>query len=83
MKGALKAVKRTPFLVTSKVGMATKSQDPEINELVRKFSGLEEVTGKLLKDAVAFKDVVTGSFILHHLPSLPQRPTSLPFHDRP
>ncbi|KAK4057001.1 BAR adaptor protein Hob1 [Microbotryomycetes sp. JL221] len=58
MKGAIKSIKRAPHMLTSKVGMATKSTDAETDELVRKFTGLEDYTTKLLKDSQTFRDAV-------------------------
>ncbi|KDE04005.1 hypothetical protein MVLG_05507 [Microbotryum lychnidis-dioicae p1A1 Lamole] len=59
MKGALKSIKRAPHLLTSKVGMTTKSSDAETDELVRKFTGLEEYTANLLKDTTTFRDNIS------------------------
>ncbi|KAF5338431.1 hypothetical protein D9758_012229 [Tetrapyrgos nigripes] len=62
MKGFTKAVKRTPFLVTSKVGMSKKSNDPEFDSMQRDFSILETAVEKLLKDTKVFTDGVNGLF---------------------
>ncbi|BGP18419.1 BAR adaptor protein Hob1 [Rhodosporidiobolus nylandii] len=45
------------------MGMATKSQDEETNELVRKFGGLEEYTAKLTKDTSSFREAVSSMLI--------------------
>ncbi|ORY42977.1 hypothetical protein BCR35DRAFT_311239 [Leucosporidium creatinivorum] len=58
MKGALKSIKRAPHMLTSRVGMSTKSNDAETDELVRKFAGLEDYTGKLVKDTSTFRDAI-------------------------
>ncbi|EJD55053.1 BAR-domain-containing protein [Auricularia subglabra TFB-10046 SS5] len=63
MKGMLKAVKRTPHMVTTKVGMSKKSTDPEFDEYSRKFAAMEGATDKLLKDAKLFTENVMG--LLH------------------
>ncbi|GAA5883789.1 hypothetical protein JCM16303_002373 [Sporobolomyces ruberrimus] len=60
MKGFGKALARAPHAFTSKVGLATKSSDPETDELVRKFTSLEEQTGKLVKDTSNFREAIAG-----------------------
>ncbi|KAF9001389.1 BAR-domain-containing protein [Hymenopellis radicata] len=62
MKGFTKAVKRTPFMVTSKVGMSKKSNDPEFDEYQHHFANMEQASEKLLKDTKAFMDAVNGLF---------------------
>ncbi|KAL0945539.1 hypothetical protein HGRIS_014701 [Hohenbuehelia grisea] len=62
MKGLAKAVKRTPFMVTSKVGMSKKSTDPEFDDYQRHFSDMEKATEKLLKETKAFIEGVTNLF---------------------
>ncbi|KAK7029701.1 BAR adaptor protein Hob1 [Paramarasmius palmivorus] len=62
MKGFTKTIKRTPFMVTSKVGMAKKSNDPEFDDYERHFSAMETAVEKLLKDTKAFTDAVNGLF---------------------
>ncbi|KAH7883953.1 hypothetical protein F5I97DRAFT_1938590 [Phlebopus sp. FC_14] len=62
MKGFTKAIKRTPHLVTSKVGFAKKSSDPEFDDYNRHFTALEQSTEKLLKDTKAFIEAVTSLF---------------------
>ncbi|KAE9409391.1 BAR-domain-containing protein [Gymnopus androsaceus JB14] len=62
MKGFVKSVKRTPFMVTSKVGMSKKSNDPEFDDYQRHFSAMETAVEKLLKDTKAFTDAVNGLF---------------------
>ncbi|KAK0557436.1 BAR adaptor protein Hob1 [Tilletia horrida] len=58
MRGITKALARTPHLVTSRVGMANKSQDAEFNTLNGKFAIVEQSSEKLLKDAVVFRESV-------------------------
>ncbi|GAA5856916.1 hypothetical protein JCM8547_008463 [Rhodosporidiobolus lusitaniae] len=60
MKGIGKAFARAPHMLKGSVGMGTKSQDPEVNELVRKFGGLEEYTAKLVKDSSSFREAVAN-----------------------
>ncbi|KAJ3724298.1 BAR-domain-containing protein [Lentinula guzmanii] len=62
MKGFVKTVKRTPFMVTSKVGMSKKSNDPEFDDYQRHFSSMEQAVEKLLKDTKAFTDAVNSLF---------------------
>ncbi|EPQ61224.1 BAR-domain-containing protein [Gloeophyllum trabeum ATCC 11539] len=62
MKGITKAIKRTPHLVTTKVGMSKKSVDPEFDDYQRRFASLEQATEKLLKDTKAFTDAVNHLF---------------------
>ncbi|TFK76658.1 BAR-domain-containing protein [Pluteus cervinus] len=62
MKGIGKAISRTPFTVTSKIGMAKKSSDPEFEEYQRNFASLETATEKMLKDTKAFIESVNRLF---------------------
>ncbi|KAL5535090.1 HOB1 [Sanghuangporus sanghuang] len=62
MKGITKAIKRTPHLVTAKVGMSKKSSDPEFDDYQRKFTAIEETVEKLLKDCKKFTEAVTNLF---------------------
>ncbi|KAF6766426.1 hypothetical protein DFP72DRAFT_866466 [Ephemerocybe angulata] len=62
MKGIGKALARTPFAVTSRIGMAKKSNDPEFDDWHRQFTAVEGGTDKLLKDTKAFTDAVTTLF---------------------
>ncbi|KAK0207971.1 hypothetical protein DFS33DRAFT_1379521 [Desarmillaria ectypa] len=62
MKGFTKAVKRTPFMVTSKVGMSKKSNDPEFDDYQRHFTDMEKASEKLIKDVKSFLDAVNGLF---------------------
>ncbi|KAF8887749.1 hypothetical protein BD779DRAFT_1645412 [Infundibulicybe gibba] len=62
MKGIGKAIKRTPFTVTSKIGMSKKSTDPEFDDYQRHFTVLEGAAEKLLKDTKAFTEAVSNLF---------------------
>lgn len=62
MKGFGKALARTPFTVTSKIGMSKKSTDPEFDDWHKQFQGIEAGTDKLLKDTKAFTEAVTTLF---------------------
>ncbi|EKM60361.1 uncharacterized protein PHACADRAFT_246220 [Phanerochaete carnosa HHB-10118-sp] len=62
MKGIGKAFARTPHMITSKVGLSKKSNDPEFDDYNRRFSTLESAAEKLLKDTKAFDDAVTNLF---------------------
>ncbi|KIK70350.1 hypothetical protein GYMLUDRAFT_32353 [Collybiopsis luxurians FD-317 M1] len=62
MKGFVKSVKRTPHMITSKVGMSKKSNDPEFDDYQRHFTSMEHAVEKLLKDTKAFTDAVNGLF---------------------
>ncbi|KAL4069323.1 hypothetical protein J3A83DRAFT_4250523 [Scleroderma citrinum] len=62
MKGFTKAIKRTPHLVTSKVGFSKTSSDPEFDDYNRHFAALEQATEKLLKDTKAFTEAVISLF---------------------
>ncbi|EGN92669.1 hypothetical protein SERLA73DRAFT_116945 [Serpula lacrymans var. lacrymans S7.3] len=72
MKGFTKAIKRTPHLVTAKVGFAKKSSDPEFDDYGRHFAALEQSTEKLLKDTKAYSEAVVAlvtsasGFANHH-----------------
>jgi amphiphysin len=58
MKGFAKAMKRTPHLMTSKVGLSKKSNDPEFDDYQRQFVTLEQATEKLLKDTKVFSEAI-------------------------
>lgn len=62
MKGFGKAIQRTPFAVTSKMGMSKKSSDAEFDNYQRSFTALEQGTEKLLKDTKAFTEAVNSLF---------------------
>ncbi|KAH7906321.1 hypothetical protein BJ138DRAFT_1071871 [Hygrophoropsis aurantiaca] len=62
MKGFGKVIKRTPHLVTSKVGFAKNSSDPEFDDYNRHFISLEKATEKLLKDTKLFSEAVINLF---------------------
>ncbi|KAI0271596.1 BAR-domain-containing protein [Gloeopeniophorella convolvens] len=62
MKGLTKAIKRTPHMMGSKVGMSKKSNDPEFDDYQRNFATLESATEKFLKDTKAFSDAVNTLF---------------------
>lgn len=66
MKGLAKAIKRTPHLMTSKVGLATKSSDPQFDALNQRFTALEKHAEKLLKDSSTFRDAVKSKCIFPH-----------------
>ncbi|PLW16008.1 hypothetical protein PCANC_16595 [Puccinia coronata f. sp. avenae] len=62
----LKAVKRTPHVITTKVGMAKTSSDPEVDELKRQFVTVEEESAKLQKDAKAYREAVLKMLTSSH-----------------
>ncbi|KAJ7239026.1 BAR-domain-containing protein [Mycena haematopus] len=62
IKGIGKTIKRTPFLVTSKVGMAKKSTDPEFDDYQRHFGTMEKAAETLLKDTKSFTDAINSLF---------------------
>ncbi|KIK04304.1 hypothetical protein K443DRAFT_676060 [Laccaria amethystina LaAM-08-1] len=62
MKGIGKALARTPFAVTSKIGMAKKSSDPEFSDYERHFASLEKGAEKIIKDTKAFSEAVAALF---------------------
>ncbi|CAK5279876.1 unnamed protein product [Mycena citricolor] len=62
MKGLTKTIKRTPFMVTSKVGMSKKSQDTEFDDYQRHFANMEKASEKLLKDTKSFTNAVNSLF---------------------
>ncbi|EST07706.1 Src homology-3 domain protein [Kalmanozyma brasiliensis GHG001] len=63
MKGLAKAMKRTPHLMTSRIGMAAKSSDSAFDSLNMRFTSLEKLTEKLLKDASSFRDAVKNMLL--------------------
>ncbi|KAF9785895.1 BAR-domain-containing protein [Thelephora terrestris] len=62
MKGISKAVKRTPHMVTTKVGMSKRSVDKDFDELNRNFGAIEVSTDKILKDAAQFCEQAKAMF---------------------
>ncbi|KAF5392622.1 hypothetical protein D9757_002121 [Collybiopsis confluens] len=60
MKGFVKSVKRTPHMITTKVGMSKKSNDPEFDDYQRHFASMEQAVEKLIKDTKSFTDAVNG-----------------------
>ncbi|KAH9964521.1 hypothetical protein BC827DRAFT_1187647 [Russula dissimulans] len=62
MKGITKAIMRTPHMVTTKVGMSKKSNDPEFDDYQRNFAILETAAEKFLKDTKTFTDAVNTLF---------------------
>jgi amphiphysin len=62
MKGIGKALARTPFAVTSKIGMSKKSTDPEFDDYQRNFTSLEQAAEKLIKDTKAFTEAIIALF---------------------
>ncbi|KAJ3576273.1 hypothetical protein NP233_g537 [Leucocoprinus birnbaumii] len=66
MKGIGKALARTPFQVTSKIGMSKKSKDVEFDDYNRHFSNLETAAERLIKDTKVFCEAVTSLFTHGH-----------------
>ncbi|EKM83672.1 hypothetical protein AGABI1DRAFT_66540 [Agaricus bisporus var. burnettii JB137-S8] len=66
MKGIGKALARTPFQVTSKIGMSKKSKDAEFDDLDRHFASLETAAERLIKETKTFCDAVTSLFTHGH-----------------
>lgn len=62
MKGFVKGIKRTPHMVTTKVGMSKKSSDSEFDDYQRHFGVMEGAVEKLLKDSKAFIEAVISLF---------------------
>lgn len=62
MKGFTKAMKRTPHMMTSRVGLSKKSNDPEFDDYHRQFVALEQGAEKLLKDTKLFTESITSLF---------------------
>lgn len=63
MKGIAKAMKRTPHLMTSRIGKAAKTTDPAFDSLNQRFTNLEKLSDKLLKDASTFRDTVKNMLL--------------------
>ncbi|KAN0062604.1 BAR adaptor protein Hob1 [Thecaphora frezii] len=63
MKGFTKAIKRTPHLMSSRVGIASKSSDPQFDALQQRFAALEKLAEKLLKDSATFRDAVKNMLL--------------------
>ncbi|KAJ7226087.1 hypothetical protein GGX14DRAFT_423794 [Mycena pura] len=62
MKGLTKSIKRTPFKVTSAVGMSKKSTDPEFDDYQRHFGNMEKAAEKFMKDTKSFTEAVNTMF---------------------
>ncbi|PWN20365.1 BAR-domain-containing protein [Microstroma glucosiphilum] len=63
MKGITKFAKRTPHLLTTRVGMASKSHDAAFDDLNRRFTAIEKYTEKLVKDSTSFRDAVKSMLL--------------------
>ncbi|CAO1616996.1 unnamed protein product [Parajaminaea phylloscopi] len=63
MKGIAKFAKRTPHLLTTRVGMASKSHDAQFDELNRRLTAVEQFCEKLNKDSVTFRDAVKNMLL--------------------
>ena len=63
MKGIAKFAKRTPHMLTSRVGMAAKSADAEFDEYNRRFTSIELYAEKMLKDSSTFRDAVKNMLL--------------------
>ncbi|KAG8897701.1 hypothetical protein FRB99_007980, partial [Tulasnella sp. 403] len=61
--GFTKAIMRTPHMMTSKVGMSKKSNDPEFDEFNRHFTAVEGAAEQLLKDSKAFTEAVNSLLV--------------------
>ena len=48
-------------MLTSKVGMATKSHDAAFDEINRKFTSFEKTSEKLEKDATSYRESVQSA----------------------
>ncbi|KAF8807625.1 BAR-domain-containing protein [Phlegmacium glaucopus] len=62
MKGFGKALARTPFAVTTKIGMSKRSTDAEFDDYERHFTDMEKAAEKLIKDTKAFSEAVSSLF---------------------
>ncbi|KAI3626840.1 hob1 [Malassezia furfur] len=56
MKGLAKVMKRTPHIVTSKVGLSAKSTDVEFDHLKRKFEAMERLVHQLARESKTYLD---------------------------
>ncbi|KAG8857510.1 hypothetical protein FRB91_011253 [Serendipita sp. 411] len=56
--GISRFVSRTPHMITSKVGLSKKSNDPELDEYTRNFEVMEKAVEALLKDSKIFAEAV-------------------------
>ncbi|KXN89807.1 hypothetical protein AN958_04811 [Leucoagaricus sp. SymC.cos] len=59
-------IRRTPFQVTSKIGMSKRSKDTEFDDYNRHFSNLETAAERLIKDTKTFCEAVTSLFTHGH-----------------
>ncbi|WFC94630.1 BAR adaptor protein Hob1 [Malassezia brasiliensis] len=56
MKGLAKVMKRTPHIVSSKVGLAAKSTDVEFDHMKRKFEAMERLVHQLARESKTYLD---------------------------
>ncbi|PKI83898.1 hypothetical protein MVES_002241 [Malassezia vespertilionis] len=58
MKGFAKVMKRAPHIVSSKVGLASKSTDVEFDHIRRKYEAIEKLTSLLASEGQTFLNAV-------------------------
>lgn len=66
MKGLAKVMKRTPHIVTSRVGMSAKSTDVEFDHLKRKFEAMERLVHQLARESKTYLDAAKSRFPRTH-----------------
>ncbi|WFD20662.1 BAR adaptor protein Hob1 [Malassezia caprae] len=58
MKGFTKFIQRTPHVVTSKVGLSSKSTDVEFDHLRHKFKAVEKLIRQLTRESRTYLDAI-------------------------
>jgi len=58
MKGFTKFIQRTPHVVTSKVGLSSKSTDVEFDHLRHKFTAVEKLIRQLTRESRTYLDAI-------------------------
>lgn len=61
MKGLAKVIKRTPHMVSSKVGLAAKSTDVEFDHMRNKFQAMAKLIRQLAKESTTYLDSVKSA----------------------
>lgn len=67
MKGLAKALRRTPHMVSSKVGFSAHSTDVEFDHLNAKFEALDKLARQLVRESQTYLDAVRTMLSSEHL----------------
>lgn len=62
MKGFSKLVKRTPHMMSSKVGLAATSTDADFEILKSRFKAMEKLVQQLVRETQTYLDAARGAW---------------------